>query len=162
MPEKWVVNASPIISLARIDKASLLVELCEELVTPSAVAVEISQGSENDPAKLWLQKHGQTFVRDVGSIDPVVSAWDLGRGETDVINWTFTNSGWIAVLDDRAARNCAVSLGIQVCGTVGIIIIAKKRLKIEAVEPVLRRLDQVGFRINSVLTNAALTLAGES
>lgn len=114
MPEKWVVDASPVISLARIGKASLLVELCEELLIPSAVDAEISRGSENDPAKLWLQKHRKAFVRDVGSIDPVATAWDLGRGETEVINWAFTHRDWIAVLDDRAARNCAGSLEIRV------------------------------------------------
>ncbi|MGD9073342.1 MAG: DUF3368 domain-containing protein [Desulfobacterales bacterium] len=162
MPEKWVVDASPVISLARIGKASLLVELCEELLIPSAVDAEINRGSENDPAKLWLQKHRKAFVRDVGSIDPVVTAWDLGRGETEVINWTFTHRGWIAVLDDRAARNCARSLEIRVCGTIGIIIIAKQRQKIDAVGPMLKQIDQVGFRINSSLINAALDLAGES
>jgi predicted nucleic acid-binding protein len=162
VPEKWVVNASPVISLARLDKASLLVELCEELLIPSAVAAEISRGSANDPAKLWLQEHGQTFVRAVGSIDPIVSAWDLGRGETEVINWAFTNPGWIAVVDDRAARNCAESLGVHVCGTIGIIIVAKKRRKIEAVGPTLRQLDQVGFRISSSLIDVVLDLAGES
>ena len=44
------------------------------------------------------------LVKDVGSIDAVISAWDLGRGETEVINWAFTNPGWTPVLDDRAAR----------------------------------------------------------
>lgn len=47
-------------------------------------------------------------------------------------------------------------------GTIGIIIIAKQRQKIDAVGPMLKQIDQVGFRINSSLINAALDLAGES
>lgn len=53
MPEKWVVDASPVISLARIGKASLMVELCEELLIPSAVDAEINRGS-----KMILQNCG--------------------------------------------------------------------------------------------------------
>ena len=34
MPKKWVVNASPVISLTRINKASFLIELCDELLIP--------------------------------------------------------------------------------------------------------------------------------
>ena len=56
MAKKWVVNASPIISLCNIDKVSLLVELCDELLIPKGVAEEINQGPENDPAKIWLQQ----------------------------------------------------------------------------------------------------------
>ena len=51
MPEKWVVDASPIISLAKLNKTSLMMELCEELIIPSAVAEEINRGTGNDPVR---------------------------------------------------------------------------------------------------------------
>ena len=35
-----------------------------------------------------------------------------------------------AILDDKAARNCAASQGMKVLGTIGIIILAKKRKSI--------------------------------
>ena len=54
MPKKWVVNASPIIALARVNKVSFLIELCDELLIPKGVAGEIDQGAEDDPAKIWL------------------------------------------------------------------------------------------------------------
>jgi len=47
---KWVVNASPIILLAKISKLSLLPDLCDKLVIPLAVSKEIAQGPQNDPA----------------------------------------------------------------------------------------------------------------
>ena len=161
MPKKWVVNASPIISLCNIDKASLLIELCDELLIPKGVAEEIIRGTEDDPAKIWLQRFGGSYFRDVGPIETVLRAWDLGRGETEVINWAFANPDWTAVLDDRAARNCVHSLNRRVLGTVGIIILAKKEQKIDAVSPLLNQLDQIGFRISRDLTDAAAELAGE-
>ena len=78
MPKKWVVNASPIISLCSIDKASLLFELCDELLIPKGVAEEINRGIGDDPEKLWLQRFGMAKIKDVGSIEPVIRAWDLG------------------------------------------------------------------------------------
>jgi len=103
MPKKWVVNASPIISLCSINKASFLIELCDELLIPKGVAEEIDQGTEDDPARIWLQQFGATYIKDLGPIETVIRAWDLGRGETEVINWALTNPGWTPVLDDRAA-----------------------------------------------------------
>ena len=59
MLKKWVVNASPIISLCNIYKPSLLIELCDEMLIPKGVAEEIDRGTEDDPAKIWLQRFGE-------------------------------------------------------------------------------------------------------
>jgi hypothetical protein len=72
MPKKWVVNASPIISLCSINKASLLFELCDELLIPKGVAEEIDQGAEDDPAKIWLHQFGAANIKDIGPIEPVI------------------------------------------------------------------------------------------
>ena len=161
MPKKWVVNASPIISLSGINKASFLTDLCDDLLIPKGVAEEIDRGPGDDPAKIWLQQSGADNIKDVGPIEPVIRAWDLGQGETEVINWAFTNPGWTPVLDDRAARNCVHSLNRNIIGTIGIIILAKKKQKIETVNPLLNQLDQIGFRISRNLIDAAAALAGE-
>jgi len=71
MPEKWVVNASPLIVLARINHLFLLQRLAkEEIVVPAGVAKEISQGPGDDPAREWLRADGQALVREVeGELD---------------------------------------------------------------------------------------------
>ena len=161
MPKKWVINASPIISLCSINKASFLIELCDELLIPMGVAEEIGRGTKDDPARGWLKKFGKPYIKDVGPVEPIIRAWDLGRGETEVIIWALTNPGWTSVLDDRAARNCVQSLNRQVLGTIGIILIAKQEQKIEAVGPLLNQLDQNGFRISRDLINEAIALSGE-
>ena len=85
MPKKWVVNAAPLIVLARINHLFLLQHLAAELVVPAGVAKEIAQGPEDDPAKQWLQSHGQELVRELEMIPPVIIAWNLGLGETEVL-----------------------------------------------------------------------------
>ena len=49
----------------------------------------------------------------------------------------------------------------RVLGTIGIILIAKKDQKIEAVSPLLNQLDQIGFRISRHLIDEAIVLSGE-
>jgi predicted nucleic acid-binding protein len=47
MPDRlWVVNASPIISLANIGYANLLPDMCDQLVIPRAVEHEILDGED--------------------------------------------------------------------------------------------------------------------
>jgi len=118
MPEKWVVNASPVIVLARINHLFLLQRLAKEIVVPAGVAKEIAQGPGDDPAREWLRADGQALVREVEVVPPVIIAWNLGLGESEVLAWTYQNPGYDAVLDDRAARNCALSLNIPVRGTI--------------------------------------------
>ncbi len=96
MFRRWVVNASPIISLSKIGRTSLLLNLCDELIIPSGVDHEIKQGADDDPAKCWLKESGVKHVKDVGPIAPAIAAWDLGLGETEVINWAY-----IGTLDGR-------------------------------------------------------------
>lgn len=161
MLKQWVINASPIIALARINLAFLFFELAETIRIPSGVIEEINQGPDNDFAKAWINKHGIERSVTVGTISNKIVAWDLGKGETEVIQWACVHPGSTVILDDRAARNCAVSLGIHVMGTIGVILSAKKHNKLTAVKPILFDLDQNGFRICPELMRAALDIAKE-
>ncbi len=161
MSRKWVVNASPLILLTKVSHISLLQELCNELVIPGGVAKEILTGPANDLTRIWLNEKGSPLIRDLEQVDPVVAGWDLGLGESQVISWAYKNPGFEAILDDRAARKCALSLKIPVRGTVGVILLAKKDGRLAKATPLLNQLIQVGFRIDPELIRTALRLAKE-
>lgn len=165
MPERlWVVNSSPIISLAKIRHLHILPALCGKMfVVPRAVEQELLAGPEDDPARCWITTEaGQQWVRDVGPIDPLVAAWDLGAGESEVLSWSRRNPAYQAVLDDLAARKFAQTFGISLCGTIGVIVTAKKAGIISSVAPLLTGLINAGLRIDSCLHQTALRLAGET
>ncbi|MEX2399258.1 MAG: hypothetical protein WD423_00705 [Rhodothermales bacterium] len=104
---KWVVNASPLILLAKVDHIHLLTELMDTLVIPAAVAEEVNAGPDDDPARRWLREIGSEYVRATQDEASDVVAWDLGRGETAVLSWALRHPDWIAVVDDLAARKSA-------------------------------------------------------
>ena len=78
-----------------------------------------------------------------------------------MISWAYLNPGYEAIVDDRAARNCALSLGIPVRGTIGILILAKKEGVLPQVKPLLNQLIASGFRIAPDLLQTAHKLADE-
>lgn len=158
---RWVVNASPLIVLANVDRVSLLRVLCADLIVPTAVADEIRAGSKRDNAQSWLEERGHSHIRPINDIDPVVSAWDLGAGESQVLTWARRNLEYEAILDDRAARNCAITLGIPVRGTLGVVLLAKRKGLIPYVRPVFDELVGVGLRIAPGVLSRALELADE-
>ncbi|MDZ7954701.1 hypothetical protein [Nostoc sp. DedQUE09] len=57
----------------------------------------------------------------------IVAAWDLGKGESQVLSLALKNSDCAAIVDDRAARRCGQALGITTIRTGGLLILAKRR-----------------------------------
>ncbi|MBR8839276.1 MAG: DUF3368 domain-containing protein [Stigonema ocellatum SAG 48.90 = DSM 106950] len=161
MNRRWVVNASPLITLAKISQINLLSQLCSEIVIPSGVVQEINIGSDNDPAKIWLSNEGSPWIREVEQIDSQVANWDLGLGESHVLSWVYSNPGYEAILDDRAAKNAALALKVPVRGTLGVILLAKQEGIVSAAKPIFEQLAQVGFRVTPEVLAAALRLVNE-
>jgi len=48
--ERWVVNASPLIALSKINHQHLLLKLADEIAVPEAVLAEVNAGPADDPA----------------------------------------------------------------------------------------------------------------
>lgn len=67
----------------------------------------------------------------------------------------------VIILDDYKARKIAENLRLEIIGTIGVIIKAKKLGKIESIKPYLNKIRQTNFRISPELEKLALEAAGE-
>lgn len=157
----WIVNASPLILLGKINRLDLLAALPPSFSIPHAVSLEILAGPAADPAKVWIQAHGSAFVIPDSHISPEILAWDLGSGETAVISLALACSDSICVLDDLAARNCAAVFQVPVIGTLGILLKAKIAGLIPTLKPEVDRLVSAGSMLSDQIIREALYLAGE-
>ncbi|MDD5309098.1 MAG: DUF3368 domain-containing protein [Deltaproteobacteria bacterium] len=162
MGRRWVVNSSPLIVLGKVCRLPLLADLAEVIVVPDAVALEVARGPADDPAVRWLASEGRTWVRDVGALDPVVAAWDLGLGESHVLTWAAGNAGYEAIVDDLAARKCARALRVPVRGVIGVLLLAKHEGRINRLAPIIDEVQAAGLLVGPEVLEAALRLAGES
>lgn len=161
MSRAWVVNASPLIALGAIGKIGLLPQLSGHLIVPAVVAEEVADGPPSDAALLWVAGEGRRYVHAERVLDPLVASWDLGPGETAVLSMCRDEPDREAILDDPPARRCAAALGIPVRGTLGVIILAKRKGLVARAEPLFEQLLAQGFRAGPALIQTALRLAGE-
>lgn len=72
----------------------------------------------------------------------------LGAGESSVLAFAYQHAGVEAIIDDLAARKCAAGLGIPVRGTLGIVLVAKKRGLIPSARAVMEDLIQAGLYLS--------------
>jgi predicted nucleic acid-binding protein len=148
--ERWILNASPLIVLARIERADLLFALADELVVPRPVAAEIKAGPSSDRARQAIEA-GKFVIVDTPLPSAEVLAWDLGAGETAVLSLAL-----IVILDDAMARKCARSFSRRVRGTLGIILLAQLRGLIPSAAEVIRSLRATGFHLDDKIIREAL------
>jgi predicted nucleic acid-binding protein len=152
--DRWVINASPLICLAKAGYADLLLKLPGETVIPQAVVDEIHAGHAGDPARQVLAK-GEFAIADVSAL-PEILAWDLGKGETEVLSYALAHPGCTIIIDDRAARKCALSFSIPFKGTLAVVILAKKRGLINSAAEAMRALQTAGLRLEDDVIRTAL------
>ena len=156
MPERWVVNASPLIALGSIGRLDLLTSLADEVVVPEIVAGETRRVA--DQSALAFSR--ASLRRESVTADDSVNRWRLGPGETAVLSFAKRNVGFVAVLDDLAASRCAKAHGIHTRGTVGVALLAKSRGIITSARPILEELRKGGFYLSKELITYAISLAG--
>ena len=157
MRRQWVVDASPAILLAKVGHIGLLPACADTVLIPEPVAEEIQAGPPTDPARAWLDEEGHRFVQPTGAPVQTVAAWDLGRGERAVLSFAAQHSGWIALVDDGAARRCASALDIDVLGTLGVLVIAYHDDQLSHVRPVIQDLQHAGMHIHASLVDHVLS-----
>ena len=158
----WIVNASPLILLGKIQRLDLLEALAPEFLIPAPVFSEILAGPDLDPPRNWIQSsQAARHLAPDCPAPPDILAWDLGAGETAVISLACAQKQSICVLDDLAARNCAAVYQLPVVGTLGILIKAKIEGLIPQLQPEIENLLSAGSMLAPEVIQEALILAGE-
>jgi uncharacterized protein len=159
-----IVNASPLILLARVGCLELLREPPDSDVSvPEMVFREVLAGESFDPHVEAIRLAAGAWLRiaptppDAHGLDPD----RLDAGELAVLSLAIDNPGAIVVLDDRAAREEAIRRNIPLLGTAGILLRAKEQGRIAAVRPRLDAVRQAGLYLTDRLYRTLLRLAGE-
>ena len=160
MTDAWVINASPIILYARIGKLDVIERLAPKVIVPVTVIEEVQSGLQKDStakeAITWALQHQRPDI----SIPSTVERWDLGPGESQVISFCLRGERW-AVLDDRMARRCISAHGLQMIGSLGMILRAKKFGLIDAARPWVCKLKDEGMYVDVDLVERSLLAIGE-
>ena len=160
MPE-FISNTSPLLYLYRINGLDWLPVLCGDIRIPTAVARELSEGRRRgydvpDPRRYkWIT---------IADPRVVPSEWlnlDLGPGELAVLSLALEHSESTVLLDDRQARRIAKTAGLDVWGTLRVLIEAKSQGLVERIAGHVDRLESTGMWMSGTIRHRVLALAGE-
>lgn len=152
MPERQRVipDTSCLIALSALSLLDVLQRFYGQVVIPVAVAEEFGE-----PLPEWM-----TRVQ----ANPIVVAAlreSLDHGEAEVIALAAQTTGALAVLDDQRARTVARAMGVELTGTLGILLRAKREGVLESLSSAIEVLERVGFHMSPELKARVLTLARE-
>lgn len=161
MPDVLVVNASPLIFLGNAGRIDLLQAVgAGRVVVPQAVFDEVTGTTHADRAARALVGAHWIETGPRVAVSATVVEWDLGSGESEVIATALGIAGARAVIDDLSGRKCARAMGIDVMGTLGLVIAAHRRGHIEHPRQVLLDLRAAGMWVSDAIINRALRLGG--
>jgi len=158
-----VANAGPLIALAQIDHFNLLELLYGQLYIPRAVRDEVVTSGAGRPGTLevdsadWIQL---VNVRDATAVQLLKER--LGAGESEAVVLAIQLEADLLLMDETRGRRMAEARCLNVIGTVGTLVVSKKRGLITAVTPLLDALVASGFRMSEELYEIARVLAGEA
>jgi predicted nucleic acid-binding protein len=71
------------------------------------------------------------------------------------------NPGRVVLLDDALARQVAHGAGLDVWGTLRVLLEAKSRGLTQRIEPIVHQLQAAGMWVSADIRRRVLTLAGE-
>jgi predicted nucleic acid-binding protein len=147
-----IVNTSPFCYLHGAGILHVMPAILGRVIAPAQVATELSAGRGRGYDLPDLVTLPWVDLRVVAPLSPELGAFGfLGAGERAV-----------AVIDERPARKVAARFGVKVTGTLNLILVAKQLGHLQAVRPILDRLQELRFRVSVDLREHILALAGEA
>jgi predicted nucleic acid-binding protein len=160
--DQWVVDTSPLIFLAKLDRLALLQRRAKRILVPPAVIEEVRRHPDAAALEVeaalssWLELRPVEDRRLVAMLRA-----DLGSGEAEVLALAQKSSADRVVMDDLEGRRYVHRLGLSVVGTLGLLLVARQAGEIPCLGDDIERLRAAGFRASDQLVEAVLRTAGE-
>jgi len=157
---KVICNTTPFISLSSIGEINLLRQIYSSVIVPKAVVEEINRG-------------GEISVPDLTSLDwvEVVSnvttsenrlLFQLDYGERQVVLNALKRQANLVLIDDRVARNIAEYLGLNVKGTLGVLVEAKRKELIPSFKKAAFKIKEQGIHYSIRFIDEIASSLGEN
>lgn len=157
-----ICNTSPLQYLHQADVLEFLPALVGQVYVPEAVVAELEEGRRRNVRLPNLEELSWLTVRPVRDRTLLPMVTHLGDGEKEVLALGLETQDALLLFDDRDARRYARSLELDISGTLGILLLAKERGILDAVQPVLDRLQALRFRLHARTHHMVLKHAGET
>jgi hypothetical protein len=159
---KIIINTTPWISLSILGLTQTLPQIYNEIIMPAGVKEEIlfpdikKTGIEELSKSTWLKFYSIknemifSFAQDLdkGELEVIISAKELNLNNV--------------MIDEKLGRLFAKNLSLNVVGTLGYLIILKRKQIINKIKPLIIMLQENNIWISENIKNYILTIANEN
>jgi predicted nucleic acid-binding protein len=158
-----VINTGPLLALAAaLDTFEPLKELYSNILVPSEVDEELfAAGSEAFGLSAYTQAEFLTRISEKVNIDPFLSKI-LDRGEASVISLARRENITTVCIDEAVGRRYARLYGLNITGSLGILLKASKVDKSIDVEAAIGNMRRRGVWLSDKLIAAVLKQISET
>ena len=151
MHDAAISDASCLIVLSKINAIYLLNVVFDSVTTTPQVADEVGFKLPS-----WIQI---SRPKKLDLLDAMPSSVDAGEASAIVLALELPSS--TLIIDDLTARNYAKRLGINVTGTLGVLVRAKIDGHIGSIRRFIEAIRTTNFRFSETVEKNAFILAGE-
>jgi len=132
-----VADAGPLIAFAGIQRLELIQRVYGQIAVPPEVAAEVRPSIPDIPSWIVVESFPRSPTR---LLQP-----NLDAGERAAIDLAIVLGAKLLLIDDRKGREAASGAGLEIAGSVGVAIAAKRLGLIAAARPIIDELRASGL-----------------
>ena len=122
-----IADTTPLISLMKIGRLDLIFHLFGEIMIPKAVFDELVYNSRFPEESRQMKESSfikTVVVEDIKSVELLRRSTGLDAGESEAIILSDKLKASILLMDEVKGRQVAKQMGIQIMGTIGMLLAA--------------------------------------
>lgn len=156
-----ISNTSPLVYTHRIGVFNWWPQLFSSIWIPQQVIDELQVGKNRGYDVPTIEVLPWAVIVEPDHMPQEWFALDLGIGEVAAMSIGLDHPNRILILDDLLARRTAQTAGLEVWGTLRILLEAKSQKLTPTITPHVEKLQSSGMYISDNVKRRILNLAGE-
>jgi hypothetical protein len=155
-----IADAGPLIAFARLHQLVLLPQIFGRVFVTDVVFAECAGRADFPESPLIREAVDKKKLELCTAPDFSAYAQKIDAGEASAIAVAI-EYGCGVLMDDKAGRKMATNAAVPVIGTVGVLVLAKRKGLVPLVMPLLDALAISGYFLSEEIIAAALAASGE-
>ena len=156
-----VSDTTPLIALMKASQLELLQKLFGKILIPQAVYQELTSNEAFQEEAAAIRNCPFLEVVSISDgrvVDILRRATGLDLGESEAIIYAESSSADVLLIDERKGRQVAISMGLPVMGSIGVLSEAHASglLTAEAFRIALEKMQDAGIRLSERLIQSVL------
>ena len=138
-----ISDTACLILFDKIGKLTVLKELFQTVTITSKIAEEFKKETPN-----WIIIQDPKNISNINAFSEIIDP-----GEASAIALSREIKDCLLILDDLKARQLADELKLKYTGSIGILILAKRKGLIVDIDEVISKIQTTNFRISNAIIN---------